>query len=131
MDTLSKIGININFNTYDIPNDSIFEDLLLKNTFDESDVIIGPLYISQFNSLAEFYQNDSKKRLVSPLSFKNTDQKYQNTFQLVPSSKIQIEKSIDYINRNYEFSNLVVIGLESEIEKINNVTSEIKYPANR
>ena len=126
LETLSKIGININFNTYDIPNDSIFEDLLLKNTFDESDVIIGPLYISQFNSLAEFYQNDSKKRLVSPLSFKNTDQKYQNTFQLVPSSKIQIEKSIDYINRNYEFSNLVVIGLESEIEKINNVTSEIK-----
>jgi len=126
LDTLSKLGVNIDFNTYDIPNDSTFESLLLNNTFDKSNLIIGPLYISQFSLLAEFYKDDISKRLVSPLSFKNIDPKYKNTFQLVPSSNIQLTKAVDYINRNYNSSNFVLIGLESEIENINCLTREVK-----
>jgi hypothetical protein len=126
IDTLKKMGVNINFNVYDIPNDSVFEELLLAFTFDESDLIIGPLYISQFNLLAEFYKNDNTKRLVSPLSFKNIDEIYTNTFQIVPSPKVQIRKAVDYLNRTYVSSNLLIMGLESEIENVDFTTHEIK-----
>lgn len=126
IDTLKNMGININFNVYDIPNDSIFEELLLAYTFDESDLIIGPLYISQFNLLAKFYKNDKTKRLVSPLSYKNIDETYTNTFQVVPSSKVQIAKAVDYFNRTYLSSNLLIIGLESEIENVDFTTNAIK-----
>ena len=126
MDTLKKLGLNINFNVYDIPNDSVFEELLLSYTFDESNLIIGPLYISQFNLLAEFYKNDSTKRLVSPLSYKNIDKIYTNTFQIVPSSDVQIIKQVDYFNSTYVSSNLLVLGLESEKENVDFAINEIK-----
>ena len=126
IDTLKNMGININFNVYDIPNDSVFEELLLAYTFDESDLIIGPLYISQFNLLAEFYKNDKTKRLVSPLSFKNIDETYTNTFQVVPSSNVQIAKSVDYFNRTYDSSNLLILGLESELENVDFTKNAIK-----
>ena len=126
IDTLKNMGININFNVYDIPNDSVFEELLLAYTFDESDLIIGPLYISQFNLLAEFYKNDKTKRLVSPLSYKNIDETYTNTFQVVPSSNVQIAKSVDYFNRTYDSSNLLILGLESELENVDFTKNAIK-----
>lgn len=126
IDTLKNMGININFNVYDIPNDSVFEELLLAYTFDESDLIIGPLYISQFNLLAEFYKNDKTKRLVSPLSYKNIDETYTNTFQIVPSSNVQIAKSVDYFNRTYDSSNLLILGLESELENVDFTKNAIK-----
>jgi hypothetical protein len=126
MDTLKKLGLNINFNVYDIPNDSVFEELLLSYTFDGSNLIIGPLYISQFNLLAEFYKNDSTKRLVSPLSYKNIDKIYTNTFQIFPSSDVQIIKQVDYFNSTYVSSNLLVLGLESEKENVDFAINEIK-----
>ena len=127
IDSLEKLGVNINFNVYDIPNDSVFEELLLAKTFNLSDIVIGPLYISQFNLLADYYKNDTTKRLVSPLSFKNIDEKYTNTYQIVPSSEVQIVKIVDNLNRNYDSSNLLIIGQESEVKNIDYVTNEIKF----
>jgi hypothetical protein len=126
IDSLQKLGVNINFNVYDIPNDSVFEELLLAKTFNLSDIIIGPLYISQFNLLAEYYANDTTKRLVSPLSFKNIDKKYTNTYQIVSSSEVQIVKMVDYLNKNYDSSDLLIIGQESEVKNIDFATNEIK-----
>jgi hypothetical protein len=126
LDTLKSIGLKIDLNVYDIPNDSVFENLLLNNTFQSSDLIVGPLYIKQFHLLAEYYKDDDSKKIISPLSYKKVKSNYSNAFQVVPNENIQLSYMINYFNNNYTNSNLVIIGSSSEQDLIDFCLEEIK-----
>ena len=97
IDSLTKLGYNIDLMLIDITNDSIFNSILESNILDDREYIFGPIYIRQFENLAKFYGYDSKKKLISPLSYMSVKNNYRNVYQSVPLSNIQISALIEYI----------------------------------
>ena len=67
LDSLTKLGYNIDLMLIDIPNDSTFNLVLESNILNDREYIFGPIYIRQFENLAKFYGYDSKKKLISLL----------------------------------------------------------------
>ncbi|MGC6428655.1 MAG: LysM peptidoglycan-binding domain-containing protein [Flavobacteriales bacterium] len=126
LDSLARMGLNINCNFFDVPNDSIFEHLLLNNSLDDNDIIIGPLYVDQFHLLAEYYKGEQSIKLVSPLSFRKVKPIYNNTYQVVPTENNQISFVVDFLNSNYNEQNLVIIGSDSENELVEYTYEKIK-----
>ena len=61
LDSLTKLGYNIDLMLIDIPNDSTFNLVLESNILNDREYIFGPIYIRQFENLAKFYGYDSKK----------------------------------------------------------------------
>ena len=106
IDSLTQLGYIIDLMVLDVPNDSVFESILSANILYDREYIFGPLYIRQFEELAKFYGYDTKKKLISPLSYKSVKNKYLNIYQSVPLSYAQIDALIDYLlltNKNDEF----------------------------
>ena len=66
------------------------------------DIIIGPLYSSNFKILCEKYGDDTSKVLISPLS-KNTENvnKYKSVFQISPTFQVQADIIIKYVLKNH------------------------------
>ena len=84
IDSLTQLGYIIDLMVLDVPNDSVFESILSANILYDREYIFGPLYIRQFEELAKFYGYDTKKKLISPLSYKSVKNKYLNIYQSVP-----------------------------------------------
>ena len=119
LDTLEKLGYNIHLKVYDIPTDSVLDTLLNTQVLNDRDVIIGPLYNRQFNELVDFYKYEKRKKLISPLSYKQVSGNYTNSYQVVPIPQIQVNALTNYISDIYDDQRLVVIGQESERKLIN------------
>ena len=118
LDSLIQLGYNIDLMLLDIPNDSVFESILSANVLYDREYIFGPLFIRQFEELAKFYGYDTKKKLISPLSYKSVKNKYLNIYQSVPLSYVQIDALIDYListNNNDEF---ILLGNEMEYDLV-------------
>ena len=118
LDSLTKLGYNIDLMLIDIPNDSTFNLILESNILNDREYIFGPIYIRQFENLAKFYGYDSKKKLISPLSFMSVKNNFRNVFQVVPLSNIQISALIEYITNTNIDNDLIIIGHEEESELI-------------
>ena len=124
LDTLKNIGHEIHLSVYDISNDSIFNELLNSAELDDKSLIIGPLLANQFNQLTSKYGFDNKKRLISPLSYKNVIKNYNNTYQFVPFPKIQMDTIVNYVKK-IKIKNIVVVGQESEKNQLNNLKKSL------
>tara|TARA_Y100001933_G_scaffold257644_1_gene304375 strand:- start:431 stop:1270 length:840 start_codon:yes stop_codon:yes gene_type:complete len=110
----------------DITNDSIFNSILESNILDDREYIFGPIYIRQFENLAKFYGYDSKKKLISPLSFMSVKNNYRNVYQSVPLSNIQISALIEYIVNTNKSNELIILGHEKEVELISHTKNKLK-----
>ena len=126
IDSLTKLGYNIDLMLIDITNDSIFNSILESNILDDREYIFGPIYIRQFENLAKFYGYDSKKKLISPLSFMSVKNNFRNVFQVVPLSNIQISALIEYITNTNIDNDLIIIGHEEESELISYTKNKLK-----
>ena len=126
LDSLTKLGYNIDLMLIDIPNDSTFNLILESNILNDREYIFGPIYIRQFENLAKFYGYDSKKKLISPLSFMSVKNNFRNVFQVVPLSNIQISALIEYITNTNIDNDLIIIGHEEESELISYTKNKLK-----
>lgn len=126
LDSLTKLGYNIDLMLIDIPNDSTFNLVLESNILNDREYIFGPIYIRQFENLAKFYGYDSKKKLISPLSFMSVKNNFRNVFQVVPLSNIQISALIDYFTNTNIDNDLIIIGHEEESELISYTKNKLK-----
>ena len=126
LDSLTKLGYNIDLMLIDTPNDSTFNLVLESNILNDREYIFGPIYIRQFENLAKFYGYDSKKKLISPLSFMSVKNNFRNVFQVVPLSNIQISALIEYITNTNIDNDLIIIGHEEESELISYTKNKLK-----
>tara|TARA_B100001741_G_C16553209_1_gene600656 strand:+ start:2785 stop:4161 length:1377 start_codon:yes stop_codon:yes gene_type:complete len=126
IDSLTKLGYNIDLMLIDITNDSIFNSILESNILDDREYIFGPIYIRQFENLAKFYGYDSKKKLISPLSYMSVKNNYRNVYQSVPLSNIQISALIEYIVNTNKSNELIILGHEKEVELISHTKNKLK-----
>ena len=61
IDRLESLGYNIDLMVLDVPNDSVFESILLSNVLFDREFIFGPIYIRQFEELAKFMVTTRKR----------------------------------------------------------------------
>ena len=126
LDSLNKLGYNIDLMLIDVPNDSTFNSILESNVLNDREYIFGPIYIRQFENLAKFYGYDSRKKLISPLSFMSVKNKYRNVYQSVPLSKVQITAQIENLVNTNLYNELIIFGHEKEAELITFTKNKLK-----
>lgn len=114
IDSLEKLGYNIDLKTYDAPNDSVFESILNQNLLYDREYIFGPIYIRQFEELAKYYGYDANKKLISPLSYKSVQGNYINVFQTVPLSEVQLDTLIENLLFKYRNDQIIILGNSNE-----------------
>jgi len=114
VDSLESLGYNIDLNTYDAPNDSVFESILKQNLLYDREYIFGPIYIKQFEELAKYYGYDKNKKLISPLSYKSVQGNYHNVFQSVPLSEVQLDTLIENLLLKYRNDQIIIFGHNNE-----------------
>ena len=118
IDRLESLGYNIDLMVLDVPNDSVFESILLSNVLFDREFIFGPIYIRQFEELAKFYGYDSKKKLISPLSYKSVNNNYLNVFQPVPLTEVQIDAMVSVLLKKHKEEEFIIFGQEKEIDLV-------------
>ena len=112
IDSLRKKGRKICLFSFDTNRDPLkVLKIVNSNHLDNMDIIIGPLYSSNFKILCEKYGNDTSKILISPLS-KNTENvnKYKAVFQISPSFQVQIDIITKYVLNNHTNDRVIVIN---------------------
>lgn len=125
IDSLTELGYNIDLMVLDVPNDSVFESILTSNVLYDREYIFGPIYIRQFEELAKFYGYDTKKKLISPLSYMSVKNKYLNIFQSVPLSYVQIDALIDYLLLTNNSDELILLGQDREDDLISHAKKKL------
>ena len=125
LDSLTELGYNIDLMVLDVPNDSVFESILTSNVLFDREYIFGPIYIRQFEELAKFYGYDTKKKLISPLSYMSVKNKYLNIYQTVPLSYVQIDSLIDYLLLANNSDELILLGQDREDDLISHAKKKL------
>jgi hypothetical protein len=112
LDSLRKQGENICLHSFDTNKDTLkVHQIVNSKALEYMDIIIGPLYASNFRLLCEKYGDDTTKILISPLS-KNTKnvKKYKAVYQLSPSFQIQINIIKEYVLKHHNHDRVIVLN---------------------
>ena len=112
LDSLRNQGKNICLYTFDTNKDNLkVHQIVNSKALENMDIIIGPLYSSNFKILCEKYGDDTSKVLISPLS-KNTENvnKYKSVFQISPTFQVQADIIIKYVLKNHTSDRIIVIN---------------------
>ena len=112
LDSLRKQGKNICLHTFDTNKDTLkVHQIVNSNALENMDIIIGPLYASNFRILCEKYGDDTTKILISPLS-KNTSnvRKYKSVYQLSPTFQVQQKIIMDYVLKYHKQDKVIVLN---------------------
>ena len=112
LDSLRKQGENICLHTFDTNKDTLkVHQIVNSKALENMDIIIGPLYASNFRILCEKYGDDTTKILISPLS-KNTKnvKKYKAVYQLSPSFQVQINIIKEYVLKHHNQDRVIVLN---------------------
>lgn len=113
---LDSISTPLKINIYDTEgNIDRVSEILVNNSLIDTDIIIGPLLKDNFNLVKRFYNNDTNKILINPLTKrKNIIEQQKNVFLLQSIDDNIHSKFI----RDLEYSNVVILDyLEENIEK--------------
>ena len=116
LDSIKKLGYQIDLMILDVPNDSVFESILDKNILYDREFIFGPIFIRQFEELAKRYGYDRNKKLISPLSYKSVEGNYLNVYQSIPLPHVQLDVLIDYLLLKFRNDYIVILGQKDEEE---------------
>lgn len=113
IDSLRQKGIYVNLNVFDTENStSKIQQIASQYNFDDTDVVIGPLFLSNAHYLA--------KRISAPVVAPMYSSKYQktlNTTNLIKAAsdnKRLEEALVHYIKKHYKGENIIVIGDNSK-----------------
>ncbi|MBA3901443.1 MAG: amino acid ABC transporter substrate-binding protein [Bacteroidetes bacterium] len=118
LDSLTQLGYRGKVHVYDTGKDvSQLNALLKKPEFKTMDLIIGPLYLSGFNVIANFAK-EHKIPIIAPFVQQNS---IINDNELVlkslPSTTTQFEQLAKYISSYYSGQNVVMVHKGSMAEK--------------
>lgn len=109
-DSLKNKGFNITINTFDTAkNRDSVKNIIDSIDFRDYDFIVGPPYAATFD-IAANKAFETRTPIISPLSDKSeTTKNNPYVFQLNTSEETVVEKTADYIYKNYSKSNIVVV----------------------
>ncbi|MBL4747219.1 MAG: LysM peptidoglycan-binding domain-containing protein [Flavobacteriaceae bacterium] len=109
IDSLRQKGVFVNLNVFDTENSTLkIQQIASQYNFDETDVVIGPLFLSNAHNLA--------KRINAPVVAPMYSSKYQNTLNATNLIKAASDKKmledamVNYIKQHYNGENIIVIG---------------------
>ena len=130
LERLKTLGYSVDLKVLDVSNDSVFMTILDSTILDDRSLIVGPLYSNQFKKLTNRYGVDTNRRLVSPLSYKNVIKNYENSYQFVPFSNVQIDSIVALISKKYISEHLLIVGREQEMSLVRKFKSSISSTTN-
>ena len=126
LDSLEKLGLNINLFVYDTRNDSLkVVEIIKSKMLDTVDIIIGPIYSKNMQLVCDKYGNDKDKIIISPLS-KSSDFLKANpaSIQINTPFKIQSKIIAKFIEEKYKHIDIIICyednekGLASYMQRI-------------
>ena len=126
LDSLEKLGLNINLVVYDTRNDSLkVVEIIKSRILDTVDIIIGPIYSKNMQLVCDKYGNDKNKIIISPLS-KSSDFLKANpaSIQINTPFKIQSKIIAKFIEAKYKHIDIIICyedkekGLASYMQRI-------------
>ena len=116
LDSVNKIGMNINVHVLDTRNDSVkVLEIIKSNVLDTMDLIIGPIYSRNMDLVSKKYGSDKNKILVSPLSKSSEFLKnHTSTYQINTPFKNQSKILSDFIEKKFNSQNIIICYDEAE-----------------
>jgi ABC-type branched-subunit amino acid transport system substrate-binding protein len=97
---LATEGIQVNLWAYDVGNDSrLMENIVDNKNFQQSDLVIGPLYANTFE-VASGFINGSNAIMLNPLSTDGNLLKSASIYLGHPSITYQTQKAAEYMKSN-------------------------------
>ena len=125
IDSAKTKGITTDVTIYDTQknnNSEFINKIINRNSFEEVDVVIGPLYQKNVEAVAERL-NNTNIPVVSPLSNKET-KLYGNFFQTRPSDELLQNKLISFIKKDSLTDKNIVLIVQKG-EKFNSVRDKL------
>ena len=116
LDSVNKIGMNINVHVLDTRNDSAkVVEIIKSKVLDTMDLIIGPIYSRNMDLVSKKYGSDKNKILVSPLSKSSEFLKnHTSTYQINTPFKNQSKILSDFIKEKFNSQNIIICYDEAE-----------------
>ena len=116
LDSINKIGMNINVHVLDTRNDSAkVVEIIKSKVLDTMDLIIGPIYSRNMDLVSKKYGSDKNKILVSPLSKSSEFLKnHTSTYQINTPFKNQSKILSDFIEEKFNSQNIIICYDEAE-----------------
>ena len=116
LDSVSRIGMNINVHVLDTRNDSAkVVEIIKSKVLDTMDLIIGPIYSRNMDLVSKKYGSDRNKILVSPLSKSSEFLKnHTSTYQINTPFKNQSKILSDFIEEKFNSQNIIICYDEAE-----------------
>ena len=123
LDKAKSMGISTNLRVYDTKqNESDVANIINTHNFSNVDAVIGPLLQNTTEAAASRLENRNIP-VINPLSNRNM-QGYENLFQSRPSDELMKNAMLDFISRNSNGKNLIIIAdgksfqIKSELKSI-------------
>lgn len=110
LDSLTEQNFQIHLKLYDTNGDtSIVDSIIQSGSLDSSDLIVGPLYYTEFKRMAD-YAKKNRINIVSPVKQSNKILLGNPKVSKVASSEaIQLKFLTDYMADSLRYENLVII----------------------
>lgn len=109
LDKAKSMGISTNLRVYDTKqNVSDVATIINTNNFNNVDAVIGPLLQEPTEAVAQRLENKNIP-VINPLSNRSM-RGYQNLFQSIPSEEFMKDAMLDFIGRNAEGKNVVLVA---------------------
>lgn len=135
VDSLRKIGFNINLKVYDVDKSITKTTKVLQNPgLKDVDLIIGPFYSQSFHQVALFAGNFGIP-IVNPLSYREKILKeYKTAIKIMPSEETQIPLLKEIIRQYYPNSKVFLITQNSykdadKVIVVENALREVVNPS--
>ncbi len=110
IDSLKRMGYNIELNVYDVDNKiTKTAKTLQRHELRDMDLIIGPFYSKSFNQVALFAENFHIP-VVNPFTFRSEILgKYDNVIKVKPGEASQIPLLVELIKNRYAHDKIFII----------------------
>jgi len=126
LDSLTKKGKQINLKVLDSENQSAsLENMIASSDFSKFDVVVGPLFASNFKSMANMLKG-SGIALVSPLSNSDDLKELENVIIATPSEEAIADAILDEIKANYKGQQIQILTDERHQELAGYVLSNLQ-----
>lgn len=118
LDSVQKLGMNIELCVFDAANQNMINSLLQLDVFRELDLIIGPVYPELQASVASFAAKN-RIPMVSPLANTGTYEENNPYYLKVnPSREYQVEQTASYIAREFSDDNLILLKMNGNSNSV-------------
>lgn len=130
MDSLTRLGINAEINTWNLAKDSLVSKVLADPRAYTLDVIFGPLYSSQLPELSQFCKTN-KIKLFIPFSIENNAiEQNPEIMQVYQSPKELAERTIDaFLDQFAETHHPIFINCNNPTDGKAGFTSQLREQA--